>query len=99
GKVSSLSNDTKRVLKEIASKQKRPIYVDAYVSAVMPEEYVKVRYSLVSMLKELERQSAGGVNVRLHDNLELFSDDAAQAEQRFGIQRQKITSQARGALK
>src|SRR5207237_692558 len=79
--------------------QKRSIYVDAYVSAVMPEEYVKVRYSLVSMLKELERQSVGRVTVRLHDNLELFSEAAAQAEQRFNIQRQKITSQARGAFK
>jgi ABC-2 type transport system permease protein len=39
------------------------------------------------------------VNVRLHDNLELFSEQAAQAEQRFGIQRQRVQSQARGAFK
>lgn len=99
GQVSSLSPDTKRLLGEIAEKQKRPIFVDAYISAAMPEEYVKVRYSLVSMLKELERQSHGRVSLRMHDNLELFSDVAAQGETRFGIQRQKITSQARGALK
>jgi ABC-2 type transport system permease protein len=51
------------------------------------------------MLKELERQAGGKVSVHLHDNLELFSEAAAQAEQRFGIQKQTITSQARGALK
>src|SRR4051812_17792280 len=49
GQVSSLSSDTKRLLKEIATHNKRPIHVDAYISAVMPEEYVKVRYNLVSM--------------------------------------------------
>jgi ABC-2 type transport system permease protein len=65
----------------------------------VPEEYVKTRYSLVSMVKELERQSRGKISVRLHDNLELFSEEAAQANTRFGIQEQTITSQARGALK
>lgn len=99
GKVSSLSPDTKRILQDVIARQKRPIYVDAYISASVPEEYVKVRYSLVSMLKELERQGGGRLHVRLHDNLELFSEEAAHAEQRFGIQRQRITTQARGALK
>jgi ABC-2 type transport system permease protein len=99
GQVSSLSPDTKKILRDIAANNKRPIMVDAYISAFVPEEYVKTRYSLVSMVKELERQSRGRVSVRLHDNLELFSEEAAQAEQRFGIQKQTITSQARGALK
>ncbi len=99
GQVSSLSRDTTRLLKDIGTKQKRPIFVDAYISTVVPEEYVKTRYSLVSMLKELGSQSRGIVNVRLHDNLELFSEQAAQAEQRFGIQRQRVQSQARGAFK
>src|SRR6478736_9065298 len=99
GQVSSLSRDTKALLKEVAAKQKRPVYVDAYISANLPEEYVKTRYSLVSMLKELGVQSAGNVNVRLHDNLELFSEAAHQAEQRFNIQKQRIQTQARGAVK
>jgi ABC-2 type transport system permease protein len=99
GKVSSLSPDTKKLLRDIATSQKRPIAIDAYISAFVPEEYVKVRYSLVSMLKELQRQSGGRVSVRLHDNLELFSEEVAQAEQRFGIQRQRFTSLSRGAFK
>ncbi len=99
GQVSSLSRDTKKLLREIAGKQKRPVNVDAYISVNLPEEYVKTRYSLVSMLKELAVQSRGKINVNLHDNLELFSEQAAQAEQRFGIQRQRVQSQARGAFK
>src|SRR5262245_4459274 len=46
GQVSSLSRDTKALLKEVAAKQKRQIFVDAYISANLPEEYVKTRYSL-----------------------------------------------------
>ncbi|MBW8883578.1 MAG: Gldg family protein, partial [Planctomycetia bacterium] len=99
GQVSSLSRDTKRLLRDIATRQQRPVNVDAYISVNVPEEYVKTRYSLVSMLKELSVQSRGKVNVNLHDNLELFSEQAAQAEQRFGIQRQRVQSQARGAFK
>src|SRR5262245_37098111 len=99
GQVSSLSRDTKKLLRDTAAKQKRPVNVDAYISVNVPEEYVKTKYSLVSMLKELGVQSRGKINVNLHDNLELFSEQAAQAEQRFGVQRQRIQSQARGAFK
>lgn len=99
GQVSSLSPDTKKLLREVAAAQKRPIYVDAYISATVPEEYVKTRYSLISMLKELERQSGGRVSVHLRENLELFSEEAAQAEQRFGIAKQTIQSTSRGAFK
>jgi ABC-2 type transport system permease protein len=99
GQVSSLSPDTKKLLREVATSQKRPIFVDAYVTAVVPEEYVKTRYNLISMLKELQRQSGGKVQVNLRENLELFSEEAAQAETRFGIAKQTIQSQARGAFK
>jgi ABC-2 type transport system permease protein len=99
GKISSLSPDTQKLLRDVAQKQERPIFVDAYISATVPEEYVKTRYSLVSMLKELQRQSGGKVQVNLRENLELFSDEAAQAEQRFGIAKQTIQSTARGAFK
>jgi ABC-2 type transport system permease protein len=99
GQVSSLSPDTKKLLREIAKNQKRPVNIEAFISTPVPEEYVETRYSLVSTLKELERQSGGKVRVTLHQNIELFSDEAAQADQRFGIQRQRINTQARGALK
>src|SRR5439155_21897460 len=37
--------------------------------------------------------------VNLHDNLELFSEPASQAEQRYGIKGQKIQTQSHGAFK
>jgi ABC-2 type transport system permease protein len=99
GQVSSLSPDTKKLLRDLAGKDQRPITIDAYLSASVPDEYVKTRYDLVSMLKELERQSGSMVRLRLHDDLEPFSEEAAQAEERFGIKKQIVRTQARAAFR
>jgi ABC-2 type transport system permease protein len=99
GQVSSLSPDSRRLLASLAANDSRPIRVHAYSSANLPDEYVKTRYNLVSMLKELERQPGSRVRVELHDNLEPFSEQASQAEERFGVRRQMVRTQSRGAFK
>jgi ABC-2 type transport system permease protein len=99
GQVSALSPNTKRLLAELAKADQRPVVVDAYISANMPDEYVKTRYNLVAMLKELKSQSGGRIEVRIHDNLEPFSEAAAQAEERFGIRPQVVRTESRGAFR
>jgi ABC-2 type transport system permease protein len=97
GQVSSLSPKTKELLRDI--QPKHPITIDAFVSAQVPELYVQTRYNLVSLLKEFNAISGGKINVRLHDNLEPFSDQATIAEQRFGIKPTLVRTRARGAFK
>ena len=99
GRVSSLSPQTATLLKDLSGKDKRPITIDAYISANVPDEYVKTRYNLISMLKELQSQGGSRIVVRLHDNLEPFSEEAAQAEERFGIRRQMVRTETRGAFR
>jgi ABC-2 type transport system permease protein len=99
GQVSSLSPDTRRLLSQLAATDTRPIRIHAYISSNVPDEYVKTRYNLISMLKELRRQAGSRIRVDLHDNLEPFSETAAQAEERFGIRRQAVRTQSRGAFK
>ncbi len=99
GQVSSLSPDTRRLLSQLAASDTRPIRIHAYISSNVPDEYVKTRYNLVSMLKELQRQAGSRIRVDLHDNLEPFSEEASQAEERFGIRRQVVRTQSRGAFK
>ena len=99
GKVSSLSPDTLRLLDKIEDEGGQPIRIDAFISANVPDEYIKTKYNLVSMLKELERQAGNRVEVRLHDNLEPFSAEAALADERFGIRKQTVISRARGAVR
>ena len=97
GRVSSLSPKTKAILREL--RPAHPIEIEAFVSAQVPEVYVQTKYNLVSLLKEFRAMSGGKVNVRLHDDLEPFSDEAAMAEQRFGIKPTMVRTRTRGAFK
>lgn len=93
GDVSSLSPDTIKLLGELDAK--RPVTIDAFISADMPKDFIRTRYNLVSSLKELASYSGGKIKVKMHDNLELFSEEAALAETRFGIKKQTVQLQER----
>lgn len=87
GKVSSLSPATKRLIRELDTD--RPIVIDAYISDDIPELYARTRYELVNLLKEFESEAAKRgreIRVNLHNDIELFSEDAALANERFGIE-------------
>jgi ABC-2 type transport system permease protein len=99
GRVSSLSPDTLKLISEIKKNQDHTIYIDAFLGSQIPEDYVKTRFELVSLLKEFQAMSGGKVNVRIHDNLEPFSKEAAQADQRFGIQPQTVNTRTHGVIK
>jgi ABC-2 type transport system permease protein len=92
--VSSLSPDTRDILAKLENKH--PVRIEAFISARVPDEFVKVKYSLVSMLKELERNSGGKVVLQLNDNLEEFSKEAALAEDRYGVRRMAVETVSRG---
>ena len=83
GKVSSLSPDTKTLLRDLDSKH--PILVEAFISRTVPEQYVQTKVDLVSMLRELESLSGADVQVRLYDNLDTFTEEATRAEEQYGI--------------
>jgi ABC-2 type transport system permease protein len=87
GQVSSLSPTTKQLIRDL--NPERPIVIDAYISDNIPEQYSRTRYELINLLKEFSSEAARKgkvIDVRLHDGIELFSDQAKEAEDRFGIQ-------------
>ena len=92
--VSSLSPDTRKILANLENKH--PVRIEAFISARVPDEFVKVKYNLVSMLKELERNSGGKVVLQLNDSLEEFSKEASLAEDRYGIRRMAVRTENRG---
>ncbi len=96
-KVSSLADDTKKLVREL--KPKHTIVIDAFVSAQVPEAYVQTKHDLLSRLKEFQSLAGSRIQVRLHDNLEPFSDDAALAEERYGITARQVQTRSRGAIK
>lgn len=97
GSVSSLSPDTIKLIQNLDSK--RPVRIDAFLSADVPKEYIKTKYNLVSGLKELAQYSGGKIVVHINDNLEPFSEDAARAESRFGIKKQMVLSRANDKMR
>lgn len=86
GKVSSLAPATKDLIRNLDPK--RPIKIDAFISDGIPEQYAKTRYELVNLLKEFESEANKGgrsIEVTLHNDIELFSEEAQLAEERFQI--------------
>ena len=87
GKVSSLAPATKKLIRDLDSSQ--PIVIDAFISTDIPEIYARTRYELVNLLKEFRSEATKGgrtIEVNLYQDIELFSEDAALAEERFGIE-------------
>ncbi|TWT96240.1 Gldg family protein [Neorhodopirellula pilleata] len=87
GQVSSLADATKQLIRNLDDD--RPIVIDAFISNEVPELYAKTRYELVNLLKEFRAEAAKRnrtIEVNLYDGIELFSEDAALAAERFGIE-------------
>lgn len=97
GQVSSLSPKTREIINNL--NPDHTIQIDAFISGDVPEAYVQPKFSLISLLKEFDAMSGGKIKVRLHNNLEPFSEEAALARDRFGIQPTMVRTRSRGAFK
>ncbi len=93
--LSSLSPYTKKLLKELD--YERPVRIEAFVSQEVPESYVQARVDLLNMLRELKAWGGGKVYLRVNET-ERFSEEAAQAEERFGIAPKRVVTFERGTL-
>lgn len=97
-KVSSLSPVTSEMIRTLG--KDRDIIVDAYISDEVPEQYAKIKYQIVSLLKEFEStaNSAGiAMQVRIYDSITPSSEEEKMAEQQYGIVPQMIRVRERGS--
>lgn len=101
GNVNTLSPDSLRLLSNLKedSDAKRPVLIEAYISDDLPPEYVQTRYELVNLLKEFDVIGGDRIQVRLHENVSPFGEEALLAEKRYGIKSQRVTTRSRGALR
>lgn len=97
-RLSSLSPKTIELLDDL--KVDRPVLVEAFVSPehVVPELYVQSRLSLLAMLHELQARGGAKVKVTINET-DQFTEEAARAEQRFGITPRQVFSSNRGVDK
>ncbi len=95
--VSSLSPVTTEMIRTLG--KDRDIVVDAFISDEVPEQFVKIKYQIISLLKEFEstaKSSGGSMQVRIYDSIIASSDEEKMAEQQYGIVPQMISVRERG---
>lgn len=92
-RLSSLSGSTRALLKGLDAK--RPVQIEAFISPNVPESYVQTRLNLLSMLREVDALGGEKVRVQIRDT-ERFTEEAARAEQLYGITPRQVPSQTRG---
>ncbi len=91
--LSTLSPSTVKLLKELD--KKKPVHIEAFISAVVPDEYVPVRLDLINRLRELKAQGGANVTLRINDT-EPFSEQSDRAEKLYGITGQQRQFRIRG---
>ncbi len=99
GQVSSLSSTTRNLIKNLDAE--RPIVIEAFMSADVPEQYAQTKYDLLARLKEFKSLASSSkvkLDVRINDNLEAFSEQASIASKQYGIEPQTIRVRERGAF-
>jgi gliding motility-associated transport system permease protein/gliding motility-associatede transport system auxiliary component len=89
----ALSTESLELAKNISAD--RPVLVQAFISPDVPKEYVEVRSDLLGKLKEYEAKSGGKIRLNLVPT-EVFSEEARQAEKRFGIEPHRVFSNDQG---
>jgi ABC-2 type transport system permease protein len=92
-RLHTLSSESLDLAKNISAD--RPVLVQAFFSPDVPREYVEVKADVLGLLKEYQARSGGKIRLNLVPT-EVFSEEARQAEKRFGIEPHRVFSLDQG---
>ena len=77
--------------------ESRPVTVHAFISEEVPREYVTVRSRLLNILREMEASGGPGLRVRIVEP-EVFSPEAEEAMENFGIMPRPLVDRSSGRV-
>ena len=92
--VNRLHPDTLRLIAEFDPEY--PVVIEAYISEDMPELFAPTRHELVALLREFDARGGDKIEVRLHEDIPVYSDTAVLASERYGIEPETVVSTVRG---
>jgi len=78
----SLSGETETLINEI--RDDRPVFIEAFISKNVPQQYVQTRSNLLGFLEEMDAVGGSKLQILIHDT-EAFSKEAQRARDNFGI--------------
>ncbi len=93
--LSSLAPETVKLLGNLEPQQ--PVQIEAFISDEVPETYVQTRLDILNRLREMKARAGSKVILRIIPTTQ-FSEEAARAEQRYGIQPRRVYSTKRGRV-
>ena len=83
----SLSDETRNLVDELSTD--RPVFIQAFVSPTVPEQYVQMRSTLLNLLAEIDAVGGSKVEVVIHET-EPYTQEARNAREQFGITAREI---------
>ena len=81
-RLHTLSEQTRVLIADLPDD--RPVFIQAYISPIVPEPYVQTRSNLISILEEIDSMAGPKIQVLIEDT-EPFSDAARDARETYGI--------------